>query len=277
MNALQELQPEVGASQVTRLGGRRFAAAALAAIAVGILAQPAPAQTPFTITMEMNSGGAVVPATVTVPDPFAVAEQALGCADVSASCMRDLLQAAAPGLGQLPPRPAPPASPGSSQPEEPASPPPKDGPQASPGTPAPGVARVPDKRPPAPESASLASRPELAEVLSSAPPVQGREVRRPLPTHDVPPRGPDLSGGSAPAAILPAALPGSDWSPLPLNMFLAAGSLALLFFLLMATPQHSVGHVSYWLADRRVDLGLLGVVMLVGLAVGYFIATSLGK
>jgi hypothetical protein len=270
VNASQELQSDVGASRVTGRGGLRFAAAVLATVGAGILAQPAPAQTPFTITMEMAAGGAVVPATVTVPDPFAVAERALGCA--SASCMQDVLQAVAPTLGQLPPVTSP-ASPGPSQPEEPASPPPKDGPRASPGPPAgPGVR--PPKRSPARESASLVSRPELAEIVASRPGVQERPASRPLPPPEAPPRGPDLLGGSA--SVLPAALPGFDWSPLLVNVLLAGGSLALLFFLLMATPQHSAGHVSYWLADRRSDFGLLGAVMLLGLAVGYYFATWLG-
>jgi hypothetical protein len=120
------------------------------------------------------------------------------------------------------------------------------------------------------------SRPELAEIVASQPGVQERPASRPLPTPEVPPRGPDLLGGSASASILPAALPGFDWSPLLLDVLLAAGSLALLCFLLMATPQQSAGHVSYWLADRRSDFGLLGAVMLLGLAAGYFIATGLG-
>jgi hypothetical protein len=274
MNASQHLQSEVGASRVTRLGGLRCAAAVLAAVAAGVLAQPAPAQTPFTIAMEMAAGGAVVPATVTVPDPFAVAEQALQCADVR--CMQDVLQAVAPALGQVPSVPSPPASPGPSQPDEPASPPAKDGPRASPGPPGAPVARTPRKRSPAPEGASLASRPELAEIVAFPSSVQERAAPRPLPTLEVPPRGPGQLEGSAPAPILPAALSGFDWSPLLLNVMLAGGSLALLLFVLMATPQHSLGHVSYRLADRRSDLGLLGAVMLVGLAVGYFIATSLG-
>lgn len=271
MNASQELQPDVGASRVTGLGGLRFAAAVLATVGAGILAQPAPAQTPFTITMEMAAGGAVVPAMVTVPDPVAIAERALGCA--SASCMQDVLQAVAPTLGQLPPVPSPPASPGPSQPEEPASPPPEDGPRVSPGPPA-GPAVRPPKRSPAAERASLASRPELAEIVASRPSVQERSASRPLSTPEVPPRGPGLLGGSA--SVLPAALPGFDWSPLLVNVLLAGGSLALLFFLLMAAPQHSAGHVSYWLADRRSDFGLLGSVMLLGLAVGYYFATWLG-
>ena len=273
MNASQDLQSEVGASRTTGFGGLRFAAAVLIAVAAGVLAQPAPAQTPFTITMEMAAGGPVVPATVTVPDAFAIAGQALQCADMR--CMQDVLQAMPPALGQVPSVPSPPAPPGPSEPEEPAAPPPKDGPRASPGPPAAPAAR-PRKRSPAPERASLASRPELAEIVASPPGAQERPARRPLPTLEVPPRGPELLAGSAPASILPAALPGFDWSPLLLNMLLAAGSLALLLFLLMATPQHSVGHVSYWLADRRSDLGLLGTVLLFGLAVGYFVATWLG-
>ncbi|MGH3059765.1 MAG: hypothetical protein ACRDPP_16195 [Gaiellaceae bacterium] len=273
MNALQELQSEVGVSRVTGLAGLRWAAAVLAAVGAGLLAQPAPAQTPFTITMEMATGGPVVPATVTVPDAFAIAEQALQCADVR--CMQDVMQAVAPALGQLPPVPSPPASPGPSQPEEPASPPPKDGPRASPGPPAAPIAR-PRKRSPAPESASLPSRPELAEIVASPPGVQERPASRPPPTPEIPPRGSDLLVGSAQAPLLPAALSGVDWSPLLLNVLLAAGSLALLLFVLTATPQHSVGHVSYRLADRRSDLGLLGTVLLFGLAVGYFVATSLG-
>jgi hypothetical protein len=273
VNASQELQSDVGASPVTGLGGVRFAAAILATVGAGILAQPAPAQTPFTITMEMAAGGAVVPATVTVPDPFALAERALGC--TSARCMQDVLQAVEPTLGQLPPVPSPPASPSAAQPEEPASPPPKDGPRASPGRPA-GSAVRPRKRSPPLESASLASRPELAEIVASRPGVQERPASRPPPTPEVPPRGPDLLAGSASASILPAALPRFDWSPLLVNVLLAGGSLALLFFLLMATPQQSAGHVSYWLADRRSDFGLLGAVMLLGLAVGYYFAIWLG-
>ena len=161
MNASQELQSDVGASRVTGLGGLRFAAAVLATVGAGILAQPAPAQTPFTITMEMTAGGAVVPASVTVPDPFAIAERALGCA--SASCMQDVLQAVAPTLGQLPPVPSPPASPGPSQPEEPASPPPEDGPRVSPGPPA-GPAVRPPKRSPAAERGSTPPGSALADL-----------------------------------------------------------------------------------------------------------------
>ena len=59
-------------------------------------------------------------------------------------------------------------------------------------------------------------------------------------------------------------------------MFLAAGSLALLLFLLVATPQQSLARVSYQLAGRRYDLGLVAAVMLLGVAVGYLVATWVG-
>jgi hypothetical protein len=269
VDASQDLQSDVGASRATGLGGRRLAAAVLAAAAAGLLAQPAPAQPAFPPTMDMAAPG--FPATVTVPDPFALAEQALRC-DLSASCVQDLLQAAAPAL-----EPSPPASPSPAPSEpsegEPAAPPPEDDARASPGPPA--VAkpvRAPRRESPVGEPVALASRPQLAELGS--PPM--REPPSPLPAREVPPRGSGLLVRSEPGPTLPAALSGLDWSPLLLNVLLAAGSLALLLFLLTATPQHSAGQVSYWLADRRSDLALLGAVMLVGLAVGYFIATSLG-
>ncbi|MGH3035880.1 MAG: hypothetical protein ACRDMU_01765, partial [Gaiellaceae bacterium] len=105
MDASQDQQSDVGASRATGLGGRRLAAAVLAAVAAGLLAQPAQAQTAFPPPMDMTVP--VVPATVTVPDPFALAEQALRC-DLSARCLQDLLQTAAPALE--PPSPAPPSS-----------------------------------------------------------------------------------------------------------------------------------------------------------------------
>jgi hypothetical protein len=268
MNASQDPQSDVGASRGTGLGGRRFAAAVLAAAAAGLLAQPAQAQTAFPLAMDM--AGPVVPATVTVPDPFALAEQALRC-DLSASCLQDLLESAAPALEPSPPAPSPaPAEP--SEGGEPAAPPPKDDARASPGPPAAKPARAPRRQSPVGEPVAPASRPQLAE-LGSPPP---RESPPPLPVREVPPRGSGLLVRSEPAPLLPAALSGLDWSPLLLNVLLAAGSLALLLFLLTATPQHSAGQVSYWLADRRSDLALLGTVLLLGLAVGYFIATSLG-
>jgi hypothetical protein len=276
MDASQDLQSDVGASRRTGLGGRRLAAAVLAAVAAGLLAQPASAQTAFPPTMDMAAPG--LPATVTMPDPFALAEQALRC-DMSATCLERLLQTAVPALepSALPSPPASP-SPAPSEPSgggEPAAPPPKDGPRASPG-PSAAPADRPRKRPQATEGASLASRPELAEIVASPAGLRERAAAGPLPAPAAPPRGPDPLGGSAPVSLVPVSLPGFDWSPFLLNVLLAGASLALLFFLLMATPQHSAGQVSYWLADRRSDLGLLGAVMLVALAVGYFIATSVG-
>jgi hypothetical protein len=274
MSASQDLQSAVGASRVTGFGRVRLGAAVLAAVGAGVGAQPTPAQTPQMPPMPPpitipNMGG--MPATVTVPDPFAVVEQALGCA--SMACLDDMLQIAAPALE--PPRsPSPPSSP--SQPEEPAAPPPKDGPRASPSKPADRAAPVARKRPRAPEPASVVRKPALAEVVAAAPaPRPERGSGRPLP----PPEVPALSGPELPAPpspILPAALPGFEWSPLLLNLLLAAGSFAALLFVLVATPRHSLGHVSLWLADRRSDVGLLGTVLLFGLAVGYLIATSLG-
>ncbi len=88
-------------------------------------------------------------------------------------------------------------------------------------------------------------------------------------------RGPDPV--SLPAPSPPAALsPGLEWSPLLLYMLLASASLALLFFVPSAAPRHSLARISYQLTERRYDLGLIGVVMFIGLAIGYLVAVWVG-
>ena len=89
--------------------------------------------------------------------------------------------------------------------------------------------------------------------------------------------GPDPLGPPAPAPSLPASLaPDFDWSPLLLSMLMASASFALLLFLLTAAPRHSLARVSYQLAERRYDLGLIGVAMFMGLAFGYLVAIWIG-
>lgn len=277
MNASKDSQSDAGASRARGFLGLRLGAAILT-VASGLLAQSAPAQTLPAISMEMNMGPTmtlptVTVPTVTVPDPFAAVEQALPCADGSMSCMNDLLKMAGPALEPLP---SPPTPTGPTQPEPPDSSQPKG------DSPAPGAAgtdradRTPRKRAPALETPTLASRPALAALVASPPQVADPEPRRPRPAPALPaPRSVDPQGLPA-ASLLPSALSAFEWGPLLFNLLLAAGSLALLLFVLAATPRHGVGHVSYWVADRRYDLGLLGAVLLFGLAVGYFIATSVG-
>ena len=126
-----------------------------------------------------------------------------------------------------------------------------------------------------PESASLASRLALAELAASPPPVQERAS--PPPPQGAALRGPDPLGPPAPAPSLPASLaPDFDWSPLLLSMLMASASFALLLFLLTAAPRHSLARVSYQLAERRYDLGLIGVAMFMGLAFGYLVAIWIG-
>ena len=92
-------------------------------------------------------------------------------------------------------------------------------------------------------------------------------------------RGPDRLESLSSTLSLPFAsdssLDGSP-SPLLLSMLLTAGSLALVLFLLIAAPRHSLARVSYQLAQRRYDYGLVGAVMLIAVAVGYFIALWVG-
>lgn len=274
MNASNDSQSDAGASRARGFLGLRLGAAILAAVASGLLAQSAPAQTVPAISMEMNMGPTMTPPTVTVPDPFAVVGQALPCADASMSCMNDLLKMAGPALDPLP---SPPTPTGPTQPEPPDSSQPKGDSPAPPAAGPDRAARSPRKRPPAPETPTLASRPALAALVASPPQVADPEPRRPRPAPALPaPRSVDPQGLPAASPLLPSALTGFEWGPLLFNLLLAAGSLALLLFALAATPRHGLGHVSYWVADRRYDLGLLGAVLLFGLAVGYFIATSVG-
>jgi hypothetical protein len=276
----------------------RFRAAFLAIVGAGILAPAAAAQTPFTITMEMDMGGTVLSARATMPDPLAAAGKILECGDAAESCMRDVVDAATPVLeaSTSPPdrsaseQPEPSASPqpepsASPKPEPSASPPPQSG--GRPPEPAKdsgkrkqgsveaskkstGAPRTANGVSPTPEGTTLASRPEPAEGTSS-PLTQERASPPPRPT---PPearlRGPD------PVGLPPALAPGGDWNALFVILLLAAGSLALVLFLLASAPRHSLARVSYQLAERRYSLSLVGVVMFVGLAFGYLVAILLG-
>ena len=255
----------------------QFRAAILAVIGAGILVPAAPAQAPVTITVEMNMGGTAFSASATMPDPLAVAQKALQCGGASASCMQDVWDAAAPVLDSSP-SPSGPSepNPGSPQPEPtPGSKQPKGDAGASPDTSAGQPPRTDRGRERPPESVSPASQLELAELAASPALVQER-ASPPLPPvpEAAPLRGPDPV--SLPAPSPPAALsPGLEWSPLLLYMLLASASLALLFFLPTAAP-HSLARISYQLAERRYDLGLIGVVMFIGLAIGYLVAVWVG-
>jgi hypothetical protein len=249
----------------------QFRAAILAVIGAGILVPAAPAQAPVTITVEMNMGGRVFSASATMPDPLAVAQKALQCGDASASCMQDVWDAAAPVLE---PSPAPSGSP---QPEPtPGSKQPKGDSGASPDKSAGQPPRTDRGRARPPESVSPASQLELAELAASPALIQER-ARPPLPPvpEAAPLRGPDPLGLPAPSPP-PALSPGFEWSPVLLYMLLASASLALLFFLPTAAPRHGLARVSYQLAERRYDLGMIGVVMFMGLAIGYLVALWVG-
>lgn len=222
-----------------------------------------------------------------MPDPLEVAQKALQCGDASASCMRDVWDAAAPvvspplapsgpPLGPSgPPQQEP--SPGSPQPEpSPGSKQPKGDSGESPDKSVGQTPRTNRENARVPGSGSPASQLEPAEIAASSGLVQGPVSLPPPPAPEVaPPRGPDPVSLPTPSA-LPAPGPGLDWSPLLLYMLLASASVALLFFLPTAAPRHSLARISYQLADRRHDLGLIGVVMFVGLAIGYLVAVWVG-
>jgi hypothetical protein len=272
-----------------RRGRFRSRAAILALLGAGVLAPTGAAQTPF--EMEMDMGGAGFSVSAAVPDPAKTVEKVLQC-DEPARCMQDVFEAATPVLEPEPTAPAPP----STQPEPSSSPP-------APSTPQPEQApdsaetkndsgpsstkptRSPNRRASAFEGVSAASNPAVAEADASSLPVQERRseplqrrrVERLSHTPEAAPvRGPDLLG-PPPALGLPTALEqGLDWNPLLLSMLLGAVSLALLFFLLVAAPQHSLARVSNQLAGRRYDLGLIGAVTLVGVVLGYLVATWVG-
>jgi hypothetical protein len=223
-----------------------------------------------------------------MPDPLEVAQKALQCGDASASCMQDVWDAAAPALSQPlapsgPPQhepsagaPQPEPSAGAPQPEpSTGSKQPKGDSGESPDKSAGQTPRTNRERARVPGSGSPASQPELAEIAASPRLVQGPGSLPPPPAPEVAQlRGPDPVSLPTPGA--PAAPgPGLDWSPLLLYMFLASASVALLFFLPTAAP-HSLARISYQLAERRYDLGLIGVVMFVGLAIGYLVAVWVG-
>jgi hypothetical protein len=239
----------------------------------------APAQTPVTITVQVNIGGTVFSANATVPDPIAVAQEVLQCGDASASCMPGGWDPATPVLN--PPsspsgQPQPEPTPGPSQPEPtPGSSKPNDHSGKSPSKSEGPPTRAARERSRPSESASPGGRLALVELAESPPLVQER-AGPPVPQHAVL-RGPDPLGPPAPAPSLPASLaPGFDWSPLLLSVLLASASFALLLFLLTAAPRHSLARVSYQLAERRYDLGLIGAAMFMGLAFGYLVAIWIG-
>jgi hypothetical protein len=261
------------------VGGARFQvrSAILAALVAGILVPAAPAQTPVTITVQMNMGGTVFSANATVPDPMAVVQEVLQCGDASASCMQGVWDAAAPVLDPSPspsgpsqPEPTPVSSKSNDDSSKP-----NDDFGKSPSKSAGPPTRAPRERSRPPESAGPASRLALEELDASPPLVQER-ASPPIP-QGAALRGPDPLGPPAPAPSLPASLvPGFDWSPLLLSMLLASASFALLLSLLTAAPRHSLARVSYQLAERRHDFGLIGVAMFMGLAFGYLVAIWIG-
>jgi hypothetical protein len=258
--------------------GFQVRAAILAAFVAGILVPAAPAQTPITITVQVNIGGTVISANATVPDPMAVAQEVLKCGDASASCMPGGWDPATPVLNPPsspsgPPQPSPSGPP---QPEPtPGSSKPNDDSGKSPSKSEGPPTRAARERSRPSESASPAGRLALVELAESQPLVQER-ASPPVPQGAVL-RGPDPLGPPPPAPSLPASLaPGFDWSPLLLSVLLASASFALLLFLLTAAPRHSLARVSYQLAERRYDLGLIGAAMFMGLAFGYLVAIWIG-
>jgi hypothetical protein len=275
-----------GPSGTIRGGARlRFLAAILAVLGAGVLVPAASGQTPF--EMEMDVGGAKLSVTATMPDPMKTAQKFLQCDDAPAGCMDEVFEAATPQLKAKPSTAPPPAPqpeqsspPPSPAPSEPASAPTQpDSSEASSNTKGSGPPSV-RRRSAAPDvgSAGTAEQGEL-------PPLVEERTGPPLPSRSSPPRatepeplhGPDPLGPRAPALTLsPPLESGFDWTPLLLGIFLAAGSLGLLFLVLVAAPQHSLARVSHPLADRRYELGLIGAVMLLGVAVGYLVATGLG-
>ena len=283
MNAPKHLlRSQVRMGRAVSHAGFRARAAILAVLGAGILVPAASAQTPF--DMEMDTGGAAFSMGVTMPDPLAVAETMLQCGEASSKCMDAVWDAAMPVAE---PSPSPPAPSAPQQPEpspSPPAPPSPPQPEPTPDSSKDDSGASPDKSavPPSrtaqgrttPESLGAPSEPEPAELGASSPLVQKRASTAP----DVAPlRGLDALGlPAATPSLPPTPQPRLDWSPLRLSMLLAAGSLALLLFLLAAAPQHSLARVSYQLAERRFDISLIGVVMLIGVAVGYFVATWVG-
>jgi hypothetical protein len=271
MNPRRDLRPSH--VEIGRVVGRprlQTRAAILAAFAAGILVPAAPAQAPVTITVQMNMGGTVFSANATVPDPIAVVQEALQCGDASASCMQGVWDPATPVLNP------PPSPSGPSQPEPtPGSSKPNDDSGKSPSKSASPPTRADRERSRPPENARAASRLAVAELAVSPPLVQER-ASPPVP-QGAALRGPDPLGPPAPAPSLPASLaPGFDWSPLLLSILLASASFALLLSLVTAAPRHSLARVSYQLAERRYDFGLIGVAMFMGLAFGYLVAIWIG-
>jgi hypothetical protein len=275
-----------GPSGTIRGGARlRFLAAILAVLGAGVLVPAAPGQTPF--EMEMDVGGTELSVTATMPDPMKTAQKFLQCDDAPAGCMDEVFEAATPQL-KAKPSPAPPPAPQPEQsspppspaPSEPASAPTQqDSPEASSNTTGSGP-RSAQRRPTASAgvgSAGAAQQGGFPALLEerTGPPLPRHTP--PLATEPEPLRGLDPLGSPAPAlALSPALESGLDWTPLLFGVFLAAGSLALLFLVVVAAPQHSLARVSHPLADRRYELGLIGAVMLLGVAVGYLVATGLG-
>ena len=276
-----------------RRGRLRFLAAILALLGAGILAPAAAAQSPF--EMEMDMGGAGFSVSATMPDPMKTAQKVLQCDRAPASCMEDVFEAATPVVKAKPsspatppaPQPAPSSSPPPPQPE-PASGPAqqKDDSEASSNKSTGSRTRSAHRGSSTPEGVSSAGKLESGE-LGTAPALFEERTGPPAPKRSSPPaprtleaaplREPDALGPPTPTLSLPPALePGLDWSPLLLGILLAAGSLALLSFLLVAAPQHSLARVSSQLVERRSDLGLIGAVMLFGVAVGYLVATWVG-
>jgi hypothetical protein len=273
-----------------RRGRFRSRAAILALLGACILAPTGAAQTPF--VMEMDTGGAGFSVSGTLPDPVKTAEKVLQCEP--ARCTQDVFEAATPVLEPEPTAPAPPATQPepSSSPPAPSIPQPEQAPDSaatrndsgpSSTKPARSPTRAANRQASTFEGVSAASNSAVAEAGASSLPVQERRSeplqRRRVERHTpeaAPLRGPDLLG-PPPALGLPTALEqGLDWNPLLLSMLLGATSLALLFFLIVAAPQHGLARVSYQLAGRRYDLGLIGAVTLVGVVLGYLVATWVG-
>jgi hypothetical protein len=271
-----------GPSGTIRGGARlRFLAAILAVLGAGVLVPAAPGQTPFEI--EMDVGGTELSVTATMPDPMKTAQKFLQCDDAPAGCMDEVFEAATPQLKAKPspaPQPEQASPPPSPAPSEPASAPTRqDSSEASSNTKGSGPPSA-QRRP----SASAGVGSGGAAQQRGFPALLEERTGPPLPRHTPPPatepeplRGLDPLGSPAPALTLsPALESGLDGTPLLFGIFLAAGSLGLLFLVLVAAPQHSLARVSHPLADRRYELGLIGAVMLLGVAVGYLVATGLG-
>lgn len=273
-----------GPSGTIRGGARlRFLATILAVLGAGVLVPAAPGQTPF--EMEIDVAGTELSVTATMPDPTKTAQKFLQCDDAPAACMDEVFEAATPQLkakSSAAPQPEQASPPPSPAPSEPASAPTQqDSSEASSNTQG-SQPRSAEQRP----SASAGVGSAGAAQQGGFPPLLEERTGPPLPRHSSPPaatepeplRGLDPLGSPAPALTLsPALESGLDGTPLLFGIFLAAGSLVLLFLVLVAAPQHGLAaRVSHPLADRRHELGLIGAVMLLGVAVGYLVATGLG-